>query len=142
MKSIGGGHKLLEGSPLKAGGLKSTIDSLLIGISQILDYKMRIALGKPLPPDAAFYDEDMQDKLLKYAQPIVQSYQVTNQLNCTSISDIMVALRDGTITISEAKELISLYKDIISTKELESTTEKINGLLASFTEDKTEDIKT
>ena len=120
------------GDPLENRDINQIVTDLINNVGLILEYKSRLALGKPLPPGADKYCPEEMDRLVELAKPIIQGYQYTRKLHAKSTQEIIVMLRAGDITLAEAKTLMGLVSDTIALRRQEASDElldNVQGLL-------------
>ena len=123
---------LKRGSPLKRKDTDSVVRELMIDVGMILEYKSRLALGKLPPEGFECYNTTEMDRILKIAEPMIQSHQQTKKLKVESTNQILKALSAGKVTVKEAIELMTLLSARYDVEEKEANSvisDKIKVLL-------------
>jgi len=85
------------------------VDELVDTVSEILDYRAKLALGsQDLPDNYQYFVDKEQYALIDLARPLIQNSQQARLLKIQSANDIIKLLAKGKCTPSEAKELMEL----------------------------------
>ena len=83
---------------------------LLQGAEALTKYKVQRALGQPTDLDPSTIDVSAHDDLWKALVPIIQSASMREKIDAKTSQDIVKLLANGKVSVSEARELMTILK--------------------------------
>ena len=83
-------------------------DKLVRAANVIVDHKIAIALGLETNNNSIFFNQPEVEWILARVEPMLKTVQQTKKIQAESMADVVSLLKDGKVSLSEAKQVMDL----------------------------------